>query len=346
MPRPRGVDRSGSIRTGPVIDIHCHISTPALDDLVRPVYTPELDPFNYFAGPASVRYNDAHFAEIVPKLSEPDVRLRDMDAMGVDIQVISVAPPQYFYWTEPDLGRELARRQNENIARIVAGRPDRFIGLGTVPLQDLEAAVDELDAIAGDYRFPGIEICTNVNGTDFDSPVFLPFWERVRDLDLAVVVHPNGFTDGQRLAAYYLINTVGMPLDSTIFVARTILGGLYERVRGLKVIVAHGGGYLPSYPARHDHAWRVRTDARNGIPQPPSAYLRALHYDTMLYEPFDLSVLIRRYGADHVLLGTDYPYDMGEQDPVGLVCSVEGLSDRDRELILGGNAARLLRIPA
>ena len=198
--------------------------------------------------------------------------------------------------------------------------------------------------IARDLRFPGIEICTNVNGTDLDHPRFLPFFERVRDLGLTIVAHPNGFTDGQRLAAYYLINTIGMPLDSSVFLARTILSGLFEKVQGLDVVVAHGGGYLPSYPARYDHAWRARSDARNGTSEPPSAYLRRLYFDTMLFDTFDLSVLIQRYGADHVLLGTDYPYDMGEADPVGLVCSVEGLSDEDRGLILGGNAARLLHL--
>lgn len=338
------VDRTGSIAGGAVIDIHCHVSTPELDEIVRPVFTPEAEPFTRYLGPASTAYNDRHFTEIIPKLSEPEIRLRDMDTMGVDIQVISVAPPQYYYWTEPDLGRRVARLQNENIARIVADHPDRFVGLGTVPLQDLDATIQELDAISGEFGFPGIEICTNVNGTDFDDPRFIPFFQRVSDLDLAVVVHPNGFTDGQRLAAYYLINTIGMPLDSTVFLARTILGGVYERFPDLKVIVAHGGGYLPSYPARYDHAWRTRSDARNGTPHPPSTYLRRLYYDTMLFDPADLSALISRYGADHVLLGTDYPYDMGESDPVGLVCAVEGLTEADQRAILGGNAARLLRL--
>lgn len=337
-------DRTGSIGGGAVIDIHCHVSTPALDELVRPIFRPESEPFTRFLGPASSAYNDTHFAEIIPKLTRPDVRLRDMDAMGVDIQVISVAPPQYYYWTEPDLGRRIARLQNQNIAGIVADHPDRFVGLGTVPLQDMEATLEELDAISAEFGFRGIEICTNVNGTDFDDPRFVPFFQRVSDLDLVVVVHPNGFTEGQRLAAYYLINTVGMPLDSTVFLARTIFAGIYERFPELKVVVAHGGGYLPSYPARYDHAWRTRSDARNGTPHPPSTYLRRMYYDTMLFDPLDLSMLIARYGADHVLLGTDYPYDMGEGDPVGLVCAVEGLSQDQQRAILGGNAARLLRL--
>lgn len=327
------------------IDIHCHVGSTDAEDLAKHSYRPEKDPFFFYSGPASEAYNKAHFSEIVPKLTLPEERLRDMDAMGIDIQAISVAPPQYYYWAEADLGMKLARMQNDNLARIVAERPDRFVGLGTVPLQDVAATLDELDRIAHDLRFPGIEICTNVNGLDFDDPRFLPFWERVRDLDLLVVVHPNGFTHGERLAAYYLINTVGMPLDSTVFLARLIFGGVLERVHDLKVCVVHGGGYLPSYPSRYDHAWNERADVREFIPDhPPSHYLKGLFFDTMLYDANELGTLVARYGADHVLLGTDYPYDMGEDDPVRLICSVEGLSDDERSQILGGNAARLLNL--
>lgn len=326
------------------IDIHCHVFSPECDELARPMFSPEKDPFLYYSGQVSEAYNRNHLIEILPKLTLPDERLRDMDRMGIDIQAISVAPPQYFYWTEPDLGVKLVTMQNDNLARIVAEHPDRFVGLGTVPLQDVRASLDELDRIADDLGFRGIEICTNVNGVDFDDPRFVPFFERVRDLDLLTVVHPNGFTHAERLAEYYLINTIGMPLDSTIFLARMILGGVFERFPDLKVCVAHGGGYLPSYPARSDHAWRVRADVRENIPHPPSSYLRRVYFDTMLYDTFELSALIKRYGSDHVLLGTDYPYDMGESDPVGLICSVEGLSDNEVRMVLGGNAARLLRL--
>ncbi|MGZ8631943.1 MAG: amidohydrolase family protein [Actinomycetota bacterium] len=327
------------------IDIHCHVMSPDAAQMARPFFTSEKDPFIHFAGPASTAYNEQHFSEILPKLSIVEERLADMDRMGIDIQAISVAPPQYYYWAEPDLGQKLARIQNDNLAGIVAAHPDRFVGLGTVPLQDVGASLDELDRIAKDLRFSGVEICTNVNGDDFDDPRFLPFFERCRDLDLVIVVHPNGFTQGERLAAYYLINTVGMPLDSTVFLARLIFGGVLERVPDVKMCVVHGGGYLPSYPARYDHAWRERADVRERIPHhPPSSYLKRLHFDTMLYDAYELAILVQRYGADHILLGTDYPYDMGEDDPVELICSIEGLSDTERALILGGNAARLLNL--
>ncbi len=326
------------------IDIHCHVMSLESEELVRPFFTPDKDPFFRFSGPSSEAYNRKHFAEIVPKLSQPEERLRDMDRMGIDIQAISVAPPQYFYWTEPDLGVRVSRIQNDNLATIVDRYPDRFVGLGTLPLQDVDASLLELDRVVDELGFRGVEICTSVNGTDFDDPRFEPLLRRFEELEVLVVMHPNGFSHGERLAAYYLINTVGMPLDSTISISRMIFGGVLERHPDLKICVVHGGGYLPFYPARFDHAYRAREDCRENISRPPSTYLRQLYFDTMVFDTEDLSLLISRYGADHVLLGSDYPYDMGVDDPVSLVTGIEGLDDKELALVLGGNAARLLKL--
>lgn len=335
-----GADRARP--NGRVIDIHCHVMSLEAEELARPVFTPDKDPFFHFAGPASEAYNRNHFAEIVPKLTLPEQRLRDMDRMGVDVQAISIAPPQYFYWAEPELGVRLARIENDALAAMVAGNPDRFVGLGTLPLQDVPAALEELDRIVEEHGFRGIEICTSVNGTDFDDPRFRPFFERVLEHDLLVVAHPHGFSHAERLAAYYMINTVGMPLDSAVFVTRLIFGGVLERYADLKICVVHGGGYIPFYPARFDHAYHARADCREHITRPPSTYLQQLYFDTMVFDAEDLAYLIGRYGADHVLLGTDYPYDMGEDDPVGLVAGVDGLDDKERAQVMGGNAAKLL----
>lgn len=328
------------------IDVHCHVMTPECEPLAAPHFTPEKDPFVNFSGPASEAYNRRHFSEIVPKMTDVELRLAAMDSMGVDVQAISVAPPQYFYWTEPDLGVTLSRLQNDNMARIVESHPDRFVGLGTLPLQDVPKALEELDRIVETYGFPGLEICTNVNGADFDHERFRPFFDRVVEYDLLLVVHPNGFTHGHRLADYYLINTMGMPLDSSVFVARMVFGGVLERYPELKICIVHGGGYIPFYASRFDHAYHARSDARERISRPPSAYIERLYFDTMVYDPEELGYLITRYGADHVLLGTDYPYDMGEEDPVGLVLSVDGLDDKQVTQIVGGNAARLLKLDA
>ena len=326
-----------------VIDIHCHVLAPEAEALTRPHFTIDKDPFFAFSGPASGEYNQAHFSEIVPMLTDPEIRLRDMDRMGVDVQAISIAPPQYYYWAEPDLGAKAARIENDRLAELVEMHPDRFVGLGTVPMQDVDLALEELERVV-EMGFPGLEICSSVNGLDLDDPRFVPFFEKVVEHDLLLVVHPNGFAQGERLADHYLINTVGMPMDSTLFVSRMIFGGVLERFSSLKVCVVHGGGYIPFYPARFDHAWEAREDCRRFTPRPPSSYLAQLYFDTMVFDPEDLGYLIRRWGADHVLLGTDYPYDMGEDDPVGLVSKVDGLDDRQRGLIVGANAARLLRL--
>jgi len=336
-----GTGRPGGLVT---IDIHCHVMSLESEELVRPFFTPDKDPFFRYSGPSSEAYNRKHFAEIVPKLSQPEERLRDMDRMGIDIQAISVAPPQYFYWTEPDLGVRVSRIQNDNLASIVERYPDRFVGLGTLPLQDVDASLEELDRVVHELGFRGVEICTSVNGDDFDDPRFAPLLQRFEELEILVVMHPNGFSHGERLAAYYLINTVGMPLDSTISISRMIFGGVLERHPELKICVVHGGGYLPFYPARFDHAYRAREDCRENITRPPSTYLRQLYFDTMVFDAEDLGRLIARYGADHVLLGSDYPYDMGADDPVGFVRSVDGLDDKELALVLGGNAARMLKL--
>jgi len=226
---------------------------------------------------------------------------------------------------------------------MVTRHPDRFVGLGTLPMQDVERAVKELERVVRQHGFPGIAVNTNVNGRDYDHPDFLPFFAKAQELETTIVLHPNGFTGGERLTDYYLINVVGNPLDSTVGVTRLIYGGVLEKLPDLKIVVVHGGGYLPFYADRMDHAFEVRPECRENISLRPSEYLRKLYFDTMVFGSTSLGYLVTRYGADHVLLGTDYPYDMGETDPIGLVEKVDGLSPEDVDKIVGGNAARLLR---
>ena len=305
--------------------------------------SPRADPFSFYSGAETKDYNAAHFAALAPKLTDPIRRLEDMDRMGVDLQVLSVAPPQFYYWADPALGWKLARLQNDHLAELVAKHPDRFSGLATVPLQDVDAAVAELDFAVGELGLRGVEICTNVNGIDLDDLRFLPFFVRAAELGVVVLIHPHGFTQGDRLTDYYLTNVIGNPLESTIAVTRLIHGGVLEEVPDLRLCVAHGGGYLPFYSSRMDHAWRERPEGRHHIPdRPPSEYLRRIFVDCLVYDPAHLGFLVQQMGADRVVVGTDYPYDMGHYDPVGLVEATPGLSDDDRTQILGGNAADLL----
>ncbi|MBT7956206.1 MAG: amidohydrolase, partial [Rhodospirillaceae bacterium] len=189
-----------------------------------------------------------------------------------------------------------------------------------------------------------IEINSQVAGEDLSSPRLAPFWAKAEELDIVVFIHTAGFTHPDRLADHYFINLIGHPIEATLAISRLIFDGVMERHPGLKVVVAHGGGYLPAYSGRMDHAYRARKDVREGLPDLPSDYLKRFYFDTMVFEPDQLEYLIKKYGADHILLGTDYPYDMGESDPVGLVNRVEGLTEHDCSAICGGNAAKLLNI--
>lgn len=326
-------------RRSGTFDIHAHVLVPETEGLVEENFSPEKDPFVHYLGEASAAYNREHYGDIVPKMTDMRARLRDLDRMGIERQALSIAPAQYYYWTEPDLGAEVARRQNDRIAELVSEHPDRFVGLGTLPMQDVDRAVSELDRIAGDLDFRGVSINPDAEGRDYDHPVFAPFWQKAEDLGTVVVLHPNGFTDGQRLTDYYLINVIGNPLESTVAVTRLIFGGVLERHPGLKLCVVHGGGYLPFYPDRMDHAYEVRPECREHIARPPSSYLEQVHVDTVVFGD-SLPRLVELVGADRLLMGTDYPYDMGVEDPVGRVTAAIG---RDgAHAVLGGNAARLL----
>jgi len=329
---------------GPVIDIHCHIVAPAAAELVAGTGLKPHEPSVHFSSPASRDVNEKQNKTIHPMLTSVERRIDDMDKMGVDIQAISPAPPQYFYWTPPEIGRDAARLINDNIAATVARHPDRLVGLGTVPMQAPAFAVAELERAVKQLGLRGIELCTNVNGEELSAAKFRPFFAKAEELGVMIFLHPSGFTDGQRLAEHYFINVIGNPLDSTIAVSHLIFGGVLERYPKLKICVAHGGGFLPAYAGRMDHAHGARSDCRLCIKKKPSHYLRKMYFDTIVFEESQLDYLVETYGSDHILMGTDYPFDMGYYKPVQFVNGAKKLKAADKAAILGGNAARLLRL--
>ena len=342
MLRARKTARGGA---RPVtVDIHCHVLTPEADALMQPVFRPETDALFKFANAATREVNRQQGQTIRGKLTTVETRLADMDRLGIDIQAISPAPSQYYYWADPDLTRQAARRINERIAEIVAGNPERFVGLGTVPLQAPELAVAELERMVKELGLRGVEICTDVAGEELSQQRFRPFFAKAEELGILVFMHPSGYTDSQRLADHYFINVIGNPLASTVAVSHLIFGGVLDAYPRLKMCVAHGGGFLPAYSGRMDHAHGARTDCRRLIKKAPTSYLKKLFFDTVVFTDHQLDYLVRQYGSDHILLGSDYPYDMADPDPVGHVTSARGLSGAEKAAVLGGNAARLLRI--
>ncbi len=329
-----------------VVDMHCHYLNPAVNAKTAHLNAAQYDPTVIFANALTNETNVKQMSSRAAKLTGVTERLQDMDRMGVDIQAVCPAPYHFFYFTEAAYGAELARQVNEGIAQIVADTPDRFVGMGSVPLQDAELAIRELEYCVKKLGMRGIEICTNVNGKNLTDPSLGldKFFARCEALGVVVFMHPLGYTQADRLTNHYFNNVIGNPLDSTVAVSHLIFDGVLARYPKLKFVVAHGGGFIAHYWARMDHAWRARPDCRTVIKKPPSSYLEKFYFDSITFDPLMLKLLVDRFGADHVVLGTDYPYDMGEDDPLGLMAAVKRLSKADRELIQGGNAARLLKI--
>lgn len=335
--------RPSTVAKPPVttVDIHTHILVPESAELARPHFRPEMDPRTFYSSPVTKELNQRFYGLVEDKYTDPAIRLEDMDALGIDVQLVGLSPFHYFYWADADLGPRVAALQNEAIAEFTRGR--RFVGLGTLPFPHPDAAVAEARRIAREYAFPGVYLGADVAGVDLDDDRFEPVWDVLEELGLVVVLHPAGFTHAERLTDYYLVNVIGMPLSSTLAVTRMILGGVFERHPGLEMVVVHGGGYLPFYAARTDHAFRHRPELRGHIDRLPSEYLHRLHFDITVFDPGMVDHLVRTYGADKVMLGTDYPFDMGLPDPLALVAEAR-LTEAERDMIVGGNARRLFRL--
>lgn len=342
----RNAGRPGSHGRAPRIDIHCHYLNTEVAAMAAPLKPFEKEPSIVYANQFTRDINMGQAKVRGPKLCDIDVRLRDMNRMGIDVQAVSPAPAQYYYYAEPDFGLELARGINNRIAGIAAAHPDRFVGIGTVPLQNAAMATRELVRCVKKLDMRGIEIGTNVNGIDLaDKRLGLDkFFAKAEELGVMVFLHPMGFTHADRMTDYYFNNLIGNPLESTLAVAHLIFGGVLDRFPKLKFCVAHGGGYMAHAHARMDHGWKVRPDAQTVIRKKPSSYLKKFYFDTVTFDTELLAALVRQFGASRVMMGSDYPFDMGDENPVKLVQSVEQLTETEREKILGGNAARLLGI--
>jgi aminocarboxymuconate-semialdehyde decarboxylase len=328
------------------IDIHCHHLNQAVAAKVAHLNPAQYEPSVTYANALTREVNIKQIRDRLPKLSTIETRLRDMDRMGIDIQAVSPAPNQCYYWTEPELGLELSRTVNDRLAEIVATWPRRFVALGTVPLQHVDLAVAELERCVKTLGLRGVEINPSVNGMDLTDPRLNleKFFAKAQALDIVIFMHPIGFTQGERLIDHYFNNVIGNPLETTVAASHLIFDGVMQRHPKLKIVLPHAGGYLAHYWARMDHGYRARPDCRTVLKRPPSRYLAKMYFDTITFDAEMLRHMIKKHGAGHVLLGSDYPYDMGEEDPLGLIGSVRGLTRDQRAMIEGGNAARLLKI--
>ena len=326
------------------IDIHSHVAIPQAAAFVQPHLDMATVPLAHFATDGTRALSRKQEEDIRARITRYDERLIDMDAMGIDVQLVMPPPIQCYYTVPLDIAVGAARMINDGLAEYVAGKPDRFVALGTVPLVDGGEAARELERCMKSLGMKGAEILTNVAGRELSEPQYAPFWQKAEELAALVVIHPNGFTDAKRLTRFYFNNVLGNPLETTIALHYLIFDGVLERHPKLKILAVHGGGYLPAYSGRIDHAWGARSDAHGALPQPPTSYLKKIYFDTVVFTPHQLAELVRLYGADHVIMGTDYPFDMAEYDPIGHVAAVDGFDAATIAAIAGGNARKLLGI--
>jgi aminocarboxymuconate-semialdehyde decarboxylase len=324
------------------VDVHAHVLLPEVEALVAGLpglaEAKALDARRN--GPAALAVSGPMVRERIPKLTDVSARLAAMDARGVDVQLVSPSPSHYHYWADEETAEKVCRLANEATVAHCTAAPERLRGLGLVPLQHPGHLVRLLDH-ALDQGLMGVEISSHAPGRELSDPAYEPFWRRAEETGALVFLHPFGCTLDERLDRWYLSNTVGQPTENAVALSHLIFSGVLDRHPGLTLIAAHGGGYLPTHIGRSDHAWATRPDAGAGCAHLPSSYLRRLYFDSLVHDPHVLRELVRVAGADRVLLGSDFPFDMGSEDPVAALRAAR-LPDADFHAVRGGNAAALL----
>ena len=256
------------------IDIHSHVAIPQAAAFVKPHLDMSTIALAHFATPETKALSQKQEEDIRARITGYDERLADLDAMGIDMQLVMPPPNQCFYTVPLDISVQASRMVNDGLAEYVSRKPDRFVALGTVPLIHGGEAANELERCVKSLGMKGVEILTNVAGRELSEPDYAPFWQKAEELGALVVIHPNGFTDAKRFTRFYFNNVIGNPLETTIALHYLIFDGVLERHPKLKILAVHGGGYLPAYSGRIDHAWGARSDSHGDLPQPPTSYLK------------------------------------------------------------------------
>lgn len=275
------------------------------------------------------------------KMTDIEEHLKDMKSTGIDIGILWPPPVGFYYWAEPLAGAELARLINENTSKMVSKKPEHFLGLATVPLQDSLLAIQELNYAIKILRLHGVAITSNVNGRGLDEEQFLPFFEEVERLNIPVFIHPHHPAGAERMRNYYLINFLGYPMESTLAATQLLFGGVLDRYPDLKICLAHAGGVLPFLLGRLEHGQSVRPEAQKRCQYPVSYYLKNFYVDSITFRSETLHFVLKMMPRGHVFMGTDYPFDMGDLNAVQSVR--KAIEDEALlEEILGGTLRRIM----
>ena len=323
------------------IDAHAHILTEETMKLLEretPKVAPKLVPLGkdmFELSIAGVPYRP------FPKGGfDIEQRLKDMATSEVDMQVLSVTPQTFLYNQDASLTTASSIVQNDQIAKHVKDHPKRFYGLATLPMQAPKAAADELTRAMTKLGLKGAQIASNIMGKNLDEPEFEPVWQVANQHHAFFMIHPNNVAGADRLKNYYLANLIGNPLDTTIAAACLVFGGVIERFPNIRFFMVHGGGFTPYQAGRWQHGWHVRPEPQKHLKKPPAETIRTFYWDTILHSKPQLEFLVSEFGASHVLLGSDYPYDMGTFECARQVKALS-IPDLDKVVILNGLVQKL-----
>ena len=321
------------------IDIHTHIMPENIPNYFQKFgYGEFIHLEHHCPGCARMIKGDKVFREVDANCWDAPTRIIDMDATTVDVQVLSTIPVLFNYWAKPADGLETARFFNDHIASCVVHHPKRFMGLGTVPLQDIDLAIREMERCVKELDFPGLEIGSNINGKNLSDPYFNPFWQAAEELGCALFVHPWEMMGEDKMSKYWLPWLVGMPAETARAICSMIFGGVFERYPKLRVAFAHGGGSFPFTIGRIEHGFNVRPDLvaiDNAVN--PRDYLGRFWIDGLVHDADALNYVLKTIGEDKVCMGSDYPFPLGEHHPGKLIESM-GYEKPLEEALLAGNA--------
>ncbi len=326
------------------IDLHTHILPEKLPDLEKRYGYGGFTSIEHYA-PCCARLfkNGEFFREIDDRCWSPLRRLEDCDHDGVGVQALSTVPVMFSYWAEPADGHDLSRLLNDHIAGVVRDHPGRFIGLGTLPLQDPQLAIEEMERCRGELGFPGVQIGTHCGEWNLDDPALFPVFENAARTGVSMFVHPWEMLGEERMPSYFLPWLVGMPAETSLAICSLIFGGVLERLPDLKICFAHGGGsFLPTL-ARIEKGWIARPDlCQVNTSTSPSGYLDRFYIDSLVHDERSLLALIDQMGPNRIALGSDYPFPLGEDQPGSLIDSMKSIDDDVRERLLSGTALEFL----